>query len=106
MLDVADDDEPSAALYRKAGLRPTGTEVPYRQCQAVGFQVPDGIAVKEVDSQLLAAWSELHEATPPGWYVGKPADEPRRAVPCSMYAFDATEPAEGWSPRASARQRR
>jgi hypothetical protein len=40
---------------------------------------------------LESASDELHSATPPGWFVGRPAYEPRRPVPWSMYAFDTTE---------------
>ena len=36
-------------------------------------------------------WAQIHEATPPGWFVGRPAFEPRRAVPWSEYAFDPAE---------------
>ncbi len=39
---------------------------------------------------LEAAWSAVHEATPTGWYVGRPSyhDERREWV---MYAFDPSE---------------
>jgi hypothetical protein len=41
----------------------------------------------EVD--LEAAWDELHEANAAlGWFVGRPAFEPRRAVPWSMFCAD------------------
>jgi hypothetical protein len=41
---------------------------------------------------LEAAWVELHEANAAlGWFVGKPAYEPRLAVPWSQYAFDPKE---------------
>ena len=41
---------------------------------------------------LQAAWDELHEANAAlRWYVGRPAYEPRLAVPWSMYAFDPSE---------------
>jgi hypothetical protein len=36
-------------------------------------------------------WSRIHDATPPGWFVGRPACEPHKAVPWSQYAFDTTE---------------
>ena len=35
-------------------------------------------------------WAELHEATPPGWYVGLPAYFDKGAE-WSMYAFDPSE---------------
>jgi hypothetical protein len=37
------------------------------------------------------AYEELLAATPPGWSVGQPTFEERRAVPWSMYAFDTVE---------------
>ncbi len=37
------------------------------------------------------AWALLHDATPRGWFVGRPAFEERRARGVSMYAFDTTE---------------
>jgi hypothetical protein len=42
------------------------------------------------DEELAAAWSELHEATPAGWFVGRPAYNERRDE-WSLYAFDTTE---------------
>ncbi len=36
-------------------------------------------------------WERIHEATPHGWFVGRPAFEPHRAVPWSQYAFDPAE---------------
>jgi hypothetical protein len=43
-------------------------------------------------NDLEAAWAALHEANAAlGWFVGKPAYEPRLAVPYSMYAFDPSE---------------
>ena len=42
--------------------------------------------------ELEAAWAELHEVNAAlGWYVGRPAYEPRLSVPWSMYAFDPKE---------------
>lgn len=38
------------------------------------------------------AWNEVHDATPPGWFVGTPSFNPHRGVgEWSMYAFDTTE---------------
>jgi hypothetical protein len=39
---------------------------------------------------LEAAWSELHDATPPGWFIGPTAYDGRRDE-WSLYSFDATE---------------
>lgn len=44
-----------------------------------------------MDADLEAAWNELHDATPDGWFVGRPAFEERRPVPWSQYAFDPAE---------------
>lgn len=41
--------------------------------------------------ELEARWAELHDATPPNWFVGRPAYEPHRAVPWSMWAADMSE---------------
>lgn len=38
------------------------------------------------------AWDELHAATPPGWYVGQPAQ--RHGGQWAIYAFDTTEKAQ------------
>lgn len=35
------------------------------------------------------AWAELHAATPPGWYVGRPGQ--RHGGQWAIYAFDTTE---------------
>ena len=53
-----------------------------------------------MESELAAAWDEIHAATPPGWYVGRPAFDGYRAVPWSQYAFDTTE-----QPKAGHRSR-
>jgi hypothetical protein len=42
------------------------------------------------DDELEAAWVDLHESTPPGWFVGRPLCNERRDE-WSMYAFDTTE---------------
>ena len=42
---------------------------------------------------LEYAWAELHLATPPGWYVGRPLYNARRDE-WSLYAFDTTEKAK------------
>ena len=45
-----------------------------------------------MDDDLAAAWAELHDANAAlGWFVGRPACEPRLSVPWSMYAFDPKE---------------
>lgn len=41
---------------------------------------------------LEAAWIDVHDANARlGWFVGRPAYEPRRHVPWSQYAFDPSE---------------
>lgn len=40
--------------------------------------------------EVLAAWDALHDATPVGWFVGRPTYDERRDE-WSLYAFDATE---------------
>jgi hypothetical protein len=40
--------------------------------------------------ELADAWNELHEATPAGWHVGRPAYEERRNE-WSLYAFYTRE---------------
>ena len=42
------------------------------------------------DDELIDAWLELHDATPPGWSVERPSYDPRRDE-WSIYAFDTTE---------------
>ncbi len=42
------------------------------------------------DDELLDAWNELHEATPPRWFIGRPAYNERRDE-WSLYAFDTSE---------------
>jgi hypothetical protein len=39
---------------------------------------------------LEAAWAELHDATPPGWHVGRPAFD-ERGNRWTLYAFDSAE---------------
>jgi hypothetical protein len=41
-------------------------------------------------ADLEAAWGEVHDATPPDWYVGRPSyhDEPHE---WTQYAFDQRE---------------
>ena len=43
-------------------------------------------------TDLRAAWDAVHDATPDGWYVGKPGYE-ERYNQWSMYAFDPSEKA-------------
>jgi hypothetical protein len=42
------------------------------------------------DPDLAAAWDAVHDATPDGWYVGRPGFEERHNQ-WSMYAFDPSE---------------
>ena len=42
------------------------------------------------DPDLAAAWDAVHEATPTGWYVGRPGFE-ERYNQWSTYAFDPSE---------------
>lgn len=42
------------------------------------------------DDEMIAAWDELHEATPPGWFVGRPSYDERRDE-WALYAFDTAE---------------
>ena len=44
-------------------------------------------------SGLEEAWAELHDATPPGWYVGRQSEHPERGE-WIMYAFDPSERAK------------
>ena len=30
------------------------------------------------DEEVAAAWEELHDATPSGWFVGRPSHDERR----------------------------
>ena len=41
-------------------------------------------------TDLEAAWAAVHDATPPGWYVGRPGFE-ERYNQWSMRAFDPSE---------------
>lgn len=42
-------------------------------------------------TDIEAAWDAIHDATPPSWFVGRPAFEERRSPPWSQYAFDPDE---------------
>lgn len=42
------------------------------------------------DDTLEAAWAELHDATAPGWHVGRPAFE-KHCGDGTLYAYDMTE---------------
>jgi len=44
------------------------------------------------DAELAEAWTALHAAAPPGWFVGRPGQ--RHGGQWAMYAFDTTEKAE------------
>src|SRR5262249_22771944 len=60
-----------------------------RQCgRAAGGGVRGGGAV---GTGLEGAWSELIDATPKGWFVGRPAYKPQYQTGWTLYAFDATE---------------
>jgi hypothetical protein len=41
-------------------------------------------------ARLAAAWDAVHDATPEGWYVGRPMEHPERNE-WSMFAFDRSE---------------
>lgn len=43
-----------------------------------------------VDDDVAGSWERLHEATPSGWFVGRPSFDERRDE-WSLYAFDARE---------------
>jgi len=49
------------------------------------------VDMKERTVDLAAAWDELHAATPPGWFVGRPGQ--RHGGQWEQYAFDTTEKA-------------
>jgi hypothetical protein len=42
------------------------------------------------DPEIVTAWAEIHDATPPGWYVGEPGynDSYRR---WEQFAYDPSE---------------
>lgn len=42
------------------------------------------------DEEVAAAWEELHDSTPAGWFLGRPSYDERRDE-WSLYAFDTTE---------------
>ena len=61
-------------------------------------------------TDLEAAWSELHEATPSGWFVGRPSFH-HDLDSWEQYAFDTTEKAvngngSGSGPRSPAARSR
>ncbi len=60
---------------------------------AIAQRYPSPVTLEE-------AWEVLHDATPPGWFVGRPGLNERGAVPWEQYAFDTTE-----RPRAGHRSR-
>lgn len=43
-----------------------------------------------MNAEKAAAWDELHAATPPGWYLGRPSYHDERDE-WIMYAFDPSE---------------
>jgi hypothetical protein len=46
-----------------------------------------------MSTDLDDAWNELHDATPTGWYVGRPSYDERRKV-WEQYAVDPRERAQ------------
>ncbi len=50
-------------------------------------------------TDLEAAWDDLHDAKPPGWYVGRPSYDDRQRV-WQQYAFDPRERAQAGAPIA------
>ena len=46
-----------------------------------------------MSTELEDAWSDLHDAKPAGWYVGRPSWDDRRKV-WEQYAFDPRERAQ------------
>ncbi len=51
-----------------------------------------GCTADMTDPELAVAWDTVHENTPPGWHVGRPAYEPLHRS-WSQYAWDTTEKA-------------
>ena len=50
---------------------------------------------RDVDDYLEDAWVELHAANDGlGWSIGRPAFDPHKVVPWSLYAFDRSENAK------------
>jgi hypothetical protein len=45
-------------------------------------------------TDLEDAWTDLHDATPDGWFVGRPSYDERRKV-WEQYAFDPCGRASG-----------
>ena len=43
-----------------------------------------------MSTDLEDAWTDLHDAKPAGWYVGRPSYDERRRV-WEQYAFDPSE---------------
>jgi hypothetical protein len=53
----------------------------------------DDIVAAMTSQELIEAWDDLHESTPPGWYVGKPTYDERRDE-WTLYGFDTSERAK------------
>ena len=49
--------------------------------------------IAPMSTDLEAAWDDLHDATPPGWFVGRPFYHERHRV-WEQYAYDPSERAE------------
>ena len=49
--------------------------------------------IAAMPTDLETAWSDLHDATPPGWFVGRPAYNERHKE-WEQYAFDPAERAQ------------
>ena len=47
-----------------------------------------------MSTDLDDAWRDLHDATPAGWFVGRPSYDERRHV-WEQYAFEPSERAHG-----------
>jgi len=48
-------------------------------------------------TDIQEAWSDLHDAKPPGWFVGRPSYDEGRQV-WEQYAFDPAERAVAGHP--------
>lgn len=48
-----------------------------------------------MSTDIKAAWSDLHDAKPPGWFVGRPAYN-ERFHEWEQHAYDPSERAVSW----------
>ncbi len=83
-LPDASSASPSRVRPRGAGLAPPVSRLAgASSCPSAGY--PAGVS-----ADLEEAWIAVHDATPAGWYVGRPSysDERREWV---QYAFDPSE---------------